>query len=197
MAVGRAGEASWRDFDRDVTFAGWRAAGEYRGALREAILQFKDGARMLARPLASLMLIAAGNSPAYACPSLVTYVPSTRRKIADRGYNPAALLAARVAGVLGRPLAAALRVTGKAADQDSVPGSMRWDNAEGSFGASAGVRLEGHVLLVDDVMTTGATCDGCSRLLLENGADSVSVLVAGRARLRRKDECFEKSPYRT
>ncbi len=169
---------------RPVAFLGWRAAGEYRGSLKDMVLRLKDSERRLASPLAALMLAAAGNDPDYLFPSALFCVPSTTEKVAKRGYNQSRLLAQAYSGLAGVPVLDGLRVAGKSADQDSVPGRARWANVAGAFSFS-GVAPAGRVLLIDDVMTTGATADACSHLLLDAGACSVRVLVAARAVLRR------------
>ena len=130
------------------------------------------------------MLAAAGNDPDYLLPLAVCSVPSTREKVARRGYNQARLLAQTYADLVGVPFLDGLRVEKKAADQDRVPGSSRWANVAGAF-AAVGPVPDGRVLLVDDVLTTGATADACSRCLLDAGARSVKVLVVARAVLRR------------
>ena len=169
---------------RPVAFDGWRAAGDYRGSLKDLVLRLKDSERRLAAPLAALMLAAAGNDPDYLLPLAVCSVPSTREKVARRGYNQARLLAQTYADLVGVPFLDGLRVEKKAADQDRVPGSSRWANVAGAF-AAVGPVPDGRVLLVDDVLTTGATADACSRCLLDAGARSVKVLVVARAVLRR------------
>ena len=178
------GESDLSTPGHTVAFGGFRAAGDYRGALKDMVLRLKDSERRLAAPLAALMLAAAGNEPGYLFPSAITYVPSTREKLARRGYNQSRLLAVEFSRLTGVPVIDALRVAAKTADQDSVPGRSRWSNVAGAFAASREAP-SGVVLLLDDVMTTGATADACSRALIEAGASSVQVLVAARAVLRR------------
>jgi len=178
------GESDLSTPGHSVAFGGFRAAGDYRGALKDMVLRLKDSERRLAAPLAALMLAAAGNDPGYLFPSAICYVPSTREKVARRGYNQSRLLAVEFSDLTGVPVIDALRVAVKTADQDSVPGRSRWANVVGAF-TSSGEVPSGAVLLVDDVITTGATADACSRALIEAGAASVQVLVAARAVLRR------------
>ncbi|MBU1672654.1 MAG: hypothetical protein KKF41_09515 [Actinobacteria bacterium] len=167
--------------------SGWeglRAAGPYSGAIRDMVLGLKSGKSMYAAPLAALMVAAAGNDPAFTVPTVVVPVPSTRRKVARRGYNPASLLGRGVADLLGRPLLEALVMTRKTADQDAIPGHLRAANVAGAFGMTRGMEMGGEVLLVDDVLTTGATAEACCEALIEAGAWSVAVLVAARAELK-------------
>ncbi|HEY5526390.1 MAG TPA: phosphoribosyltransferase family protein [Candidatus Anoxymicrobiaceae bacterium] len=167
--------------DAPVSFLSLRAAGEYKGPVKDMVLRLKSSERRMARPLAWLMLAAAGNDPRFMFPAAVCFVPSPRHKVAARGYNPAEVLARLIAAMLGRPLVDALVASRKTMDQDAVPGARRWTNVQGAFAARAPLAQTGTVLLIDDVLTTGATADACSSALLERGASSVSVLVAARA----------------
>ncbi len=179
-----AGELSGTVTSRPLAFSSLRAAGDYGGGLKDVILAFKSSEKRLARPLASLMAAAAGNDPAFLGATGVCFVPSPGGRIAERGYNPARVLADRIASILGMPLSDVLRVARETADQDRTPGASRWSNVRGAFAPRPGTRLEGPVLLVDDVITSGATADGCARALLSMGASSVAVLVGARAVLR-------------
>jgi ComF family protein len=163
----------------------FRSAGRYADSLKEMVLMLKGSSRAMAHPLAVLMSAAAGNDPRFILADSVCFVPSTRRKVARRGYNPARLLAVELSRILGRPLADALCTVSIRPDQDSVPGGRRWMNIAGSFGLADGAPPAGNVLLIDDVLTTGATAQECARLLLRGGASSVRVLVAAHAVLRR------------
>lgn len=180
-----------------VAYGTLSSAGHYSGALKEMVLRLKDSEGRMAAPLAALMVLSLGNDPAFLLPGAVCFVPSTRRKIAERGFNPARLLAVHVASILGRPLADLLCVARSVRDQDSMPGSERWANVRGAYEAQPGQVPPERLLLVDDVLTTGATADACSRALMARGAPSVCVLVAARAVLRRVPLSGPKSPYRT
>jgi len=161
-------------------FSGYRTAGEYRGLIREMVLKLKSSAGYYAPPLARLMVASAGNDPGYITCDYVCYVPSTREKIAQRGYNPAKMLACRVARHLGRPIFDGLAKTRMTLEQNRLAGASRWENVAGAFGVSRERVPRGNVVLVDDVLTTGATADACARALLDSGVDTVHVLVAAR-----------------
>ena len=162
-------------------FSGFRAAGPYEGLLREAVLALKSSRRPFAAPLALLMMAAAGNDPAYIAPDAVCFVPSTRAKVLERGYNPAEVLARIISGRTGRPIVACLAKTRETEDQDALSRAARFPNVNGAFRARASDVRGGRILLVDDVLTTGATAGSCSEALLSAGARSVHVLVAAEA----------------
>ena len=110
-------------------------------------------------------------------------VPLHRNRLRWRGFNQAALLAAAVANKTGRRLEmralARIRAT---APQTSYDSRQRQLNVRGSFAVKYPGRIvDRRVLLVDDVMTTGATVNECARMLLEAGARTVDVLTMARA----------------
>jgi competence protein ComFC len=167
---------------RPLTFSDFRAAGDYGGLLKEMVLRLKSSQRLIAGTLSRLMLAAAGNEPAYLAPDLVYFVPSEKMKVKQRGFNPAELLALLIARHLGRPLERSLCKVKRTPDQDGLNGRQRWTNVQGAFAVSSDCSVHGRVLLIDDVLTTGATADCCARALVDAGADCVNVLVAAWAR---------------
>jgi predicted amidophosphoribosyltransferase len=110
--------------------------------------------------------------------SLVTWVPGRRKDVLDRGFDHAAVLARSVASGLGLPRRRLLVRTGTREDQAGLGRAERFSNLEGAFRARP---VSGVVVLVDDLVTTGATAGACARALLDAGASSVEVLAACRA----------------
>lgn len=161
-------------------FTGWRAGCGYEGLGKEMVLRLKSSERPFALPLARLMLTAAGNDPDYLAPDAMTWVPSEKRKVAARGYNPAELLARRLGRLTGRMAVPLLFKNRSTPDQDAVSGEERRGNVAGCFLALRDGLVPARVLLVDDVLTTGATADACARALLSGGAQTVHIMVAAR-----------------
>ena len=114
---------------------------------------------------------------------VVVPVPLHRRRLLERGFNQAALLAAEVARRLDRPLdVRSLRRVRATAAQTARDLEERRRNVRGAFAVSNAAKIHAlRVLLVDDVMTTGATVDECARALLRAGAASVDVFTLARA----------------
>lgn len=164
-----------------------RSAGVYAGSLRATIHAFKyERRRTLAAPLAALMRAAGADLLADA--DAVVPVPLHPWRVMHRGFNQADDLARH----LGRPVWRLLRRTRHGPSQSRLDGRERQRNVHHAFarrfslafgpGTPASARLtRSTVVLIDDVMTTGATLDACSRVLLEAGATSVRALTAARA----------------
>ncbi|MDP6822816.1 MAG: ComF family protein [Dehalococcoidia bacterium] len=152
----------------------------FDGAMRSAIHALKyDGLRAIAPMLGDEMAARWGNSRKM--PDAIVPVPLHRSRLRSRGYNQAELLARPVAERIGVPLGTGLlrRVV------DSPPQAAATDETERArrvrnvFEADADV--EGlHVLLIDDVATTGSTINSAAQALLDAGAWGVSALVLAR-----------------
>lgn len=110
----------------------------------------------------------------------VTWVTMPRKRFRERGIDHGRLLAEIVAKENGWPVRRLLdRDDRHLITQQGLNYQRRMKNLSGCF--RAGGRVSGAVLLVDDVLTTGATTNLCRRLLTEAGAESVTVLTATRA----------------
>ncbi len=155
------------------------AAGAYAWPLAAVVRAFKfRGDLSLAAPLATLVAEAVETPPARA---LLVPVPLGRARAAARGYNPAAELARRLSREFGLPwdpdLLVRMRET---APQSSLPRSNRTSNVEGAFAVRRS--LPGaRVILVDDVLTTGATASAAARALTAAGASDLATWVVARA----------------
>lgn len=174
---------------RPPAFAAARAVLCYDDASRGLILALKHGDRHEAVPTFGRWMARAGG-PLLTAPDLpprilVAPVPLHRRRLWRRRYNQAALLGAAVAAHLALPhlpdLLQRLRAT---PSQGGLSRMERRRNVRDAFavrGRHAEDIRDAHVILVDDVMTTGATLDACARALLAAGAARISVLVLARA----------------
>ena len=155
-----------------------RAAGPYEGRLRAILHAFKyDGHRSLALPLAELMRRAGADLLARA--DVAVPVPLHWRRRYRRGFNQAAELAAH----LGPPVAEVLRRTRATPSQVGLSRSDRARSVRGAIALARGhaaVRRRS-VVLVDDVLTTGATIDACAAVLRAAGAGRVRALTVAQA----------------
>lgn len=114
-------------------------------------------------------------------PDRVIPLPLARKRLAERGFNQSAVLAARVATQLGLPYAPhGLLKIRDTPPQAGLDREARLKNVRGAF--DCGESLTGqHIAIVDDVMTTGATLSEAAKVLKKAGAVFVSAWVVARA----------------
>lgn len=160
-------------------FASCRAGALFGGPLADAVHALKYGDRpALARPLGAWLAAGA----AWPEGAAVVAVPLGRKRRLARGYDQAQLLARAVARARRAPfLPAALRRSRETVPQVGRSREERLRNVRGAFAAERRL-VEGRALvLVDDVVTTGATAGACSEALLAAGAREVHVYALARA----------------
>lgn len=162
-------------------FAAVAAAGIYTGALRDAVHRFKyQDAVHLDLPLSLLLREAVERMlPAFS-PDLIVPVPLHPEKIRKRTYNQALLIARRLGKKRISVPAALLIRTRPTPPQQGLAARQRRRNLQGAFALGASVKGK-RILLVDDVLTTGATARECAGVLLDGGAEEVAVAVLARA----------------
>jgi len=160
-----------------------RAAFSYEAVGRDLVLRFKMADRTYCAPAFAAWLERAG-AALIAEADLIVPVPLHRWRLLARRFNQAALMAHALSRRTGRPcLPDALLRTRATRSQASLPAVDRVANVRGAFNVRAGARrhLEGRrVLLIDDVLTTGATAGACARALLKAGVATVDVLTLAR-----------------
>ena len=166
-----------RGFDHAASF------GLYEGPLRSLIHLFKySGMKPLARPLARYLARIIPEDRHF---DAIVPVPLHWRKRWTRGFNQSEILSQGLAKLSGIPVADALRRKRPTATQAGLASAGRRRNVEGAFEVRSGARLSAKItganlLLIDDVMTTGATASACARALKRGGAKSVSLLTLAR-----------------
>lgn len=153
-------------------------------------LKFQEE-RALARPLGTLMAEAAS--------SLgedfdgVTWVPMSPQKLRRRGYNQSELLAKAVAKELGLPAWNLLEQVRETDTQHSLTRAQRADNVRGAYRAKSAA-LGKRLLLVDDIVTTGATLRACAQGLYGAGAQKVCAVCAANTAFSRREELPPAEP---
>ncbi|MBI4824597.1 MAG: ComF family protein [Nitrospirae bacterium] len=153
--------------------------GIYKGTLKEAIGLFKfSGIRRLSKPLGGLL--SGLNIPKADC---IIPVPLEIHGLKERGFNQSLLIAKELSQALKIPLFQdVLYKKRRTLPQIGLSASERAVNLKDAFGVKR--RLDDkEVLLVDDVMTTGATVKECSKELIKAGGSRVTVVVLARAEM--------------
>lgn len=153
----------------------------YEGTARKALWALKyDGVSALAGPMGHLM--AEHWEQAGITVDVVVPVPLHPRRRRQRGYNQSALLAREVARRCGLPLAeeSLRRIRMTPPQMRTTDLAQRRHNVAGAFAAGSQQVKGQRVLLIDDVMTSGATLDACAKALRQGGARSVWGLTFAR-----------------
>jgi competence protein ComFC len=178
----RCGRPSPTSVDRcqdcpPAPIASARAAFAYRGPARQAVHRLKfSGWRGVGEALAAA-LAALGPPPAEA----VTWVPLAPRRRAERGFDQARVLARALARELDLPAVTFVRRTKATAPQARRSREERLEAMADAFACIPRRPAPARLLLVDDVLTTGATASACAAALLDAGAREIHLLTACRS----------------
>jgi len=157
-----------------------RAVGRFDGVMRDLVHDLKFRDRHDARRLFGRWLVEAGAELLEGADAIVP-VPLTRWRLLGRRFNQAAILAEEISRLTGVPaeLLALVR-TRRTQPQVGLTRVQRRKNVAGAFAVARGhqAKISGaRVVLVDDVITTGATARACARALKRAGAAGVDVLA--------------------
>ena len=155
-----------------------------RGVVRELVHRFKYNGKVYLRHVLGDWLAETLDDPRLQSPSCDRIVPvplhPTRQR--ERGFNQALILAEGLARRSGIPLADCIKRTRYTTTQTIFDREARMENLRGAFQMRQSVDVRNlHLLLIDDVLTTGSTVDECARVLRDAGAASVRVATVARA----------------
>jgi len=155
----------------------------FKGPVKELIHAFKYQSYQSVAPwLVRSMLETFHAEPRFADCDLVTAVPLHPVRQRERGFNQSELLARQLARHLGLDYAMPVKRAHHTASQTRLSKTQREHNLDTAFSLRAKSDIKGrHILLIDDVFTTGTTVNKLSGMLIAGGASSVSVLTAARA----------------
>jgi len=161
--------------------------GSYEGTLRELVHLFKYGG---VRPLAGTFgKFLAQALPREAAFDVIVPMPLHWFKQWQRGFNQSDLLAREIGKKWNVPVRTVIRRKKATLPQAGLTNAKRRANVSGAFKTARGRPLAGmRVLLVDDVVTTGATASACARVLKRAGAAHVSLLALARTDRRQAVE---------
>jgi competence protein ComFC len=159
------------------------SAGYYSGIMKELILKLKYKSDFRCGSILADILhgIINKNSIDY---DYVAYIPSSKIALKNRGYNQAEYMAKLIADKGNKRLLHCFSKDKKAKDQIGLDGKDRWMNLKDSFSFIEKNLIENSsILIIDDVITTGATAFYCSELLIKNGCKKVMVLTVAKSEL--------------
>jgi ComF family protein len=165
-------------------FSAARALGQYERVLMDVIHRFKYGGKVsLGERLGEFMADYSYPSLAIADYSLIMPVPLHPRRLRQRGFNQAMILAREISRRFSLHLDfLSLQRIICTEPQVGLGKEKREQNIKGAFHVADAGRIKGEkIILVDDVYTTGSTVKECARILMKNKADNVAVLTLARA----------------
>ena len=153
----------------------------YGGAVRDALLRYKFRNLVAYAPVFGNFMRKCLDENGISCDS-ITWVPLSRGRLRQRGYDQARLLAEEIAAAEGWPCEALLIKQKELRPQSGMGGrEARRRNIAGAYRAADPEQIKGkHILLVDDIVTTGETIKECARTLKAAGAASVTAVTAAR-----------------
>lgn len=160
---------------RRLSFASAQAVAAYRGPARDLVRGWKEHGLRRAALLVTDLIVARLPPPVA---DAVTWVPSDRVRLLERGYHPAHGLARELARRWELPSIELLGRVGSSPRQTGLGQSARRRNVKGAFEPRAAAPER--VLLVDDVYTTGSTVSAAAAALRRGGASSVDVVTFAR-----------------
>jgi ComF family protein len=154
--------------------------GAYEGRLRDLIHLFKyEGMERLGKPLGTFLRT--GYPREVAFDSLVP-MPIHRRRMRERGFNQAEVLANQLKSISGLSVEKLIERRKYTVKQAGLSGKERRKNVSDAFHVSSAPRVHGkRILLIDDVLTTGASANACALSLKRAGASYVAILALARA----------------
>lgn len=154
----------------------------YDDALKELVHSFKyKGKTALAKVFSKFMIDCVKENPEIAQADIITVVPLGRKRLRKREFNQSLLLANPISQELSLPLKNTLEKIRVTKNQNELPKNERHVNLKNAFKVRVADDIAGaDILLIDDIMTTGATLNECARTLLGGGARRVTCLTLAR-----------------
>lgn len=149
----------------------------YEGKAKEGVVALKTSHPYFARAFAYLLADKILSSPHYTAFDAVTFVPQSPLSRRNRGYNQAQLIAKELSALLSVPCIPTLYRTDDGKVQHTLSAAERYENVKKCF-FKTDLKGSGTVLLVDDIYTTGATANHCSKLLRQMGFEKVYLAIS-------------------
>lgn len=165
---------------KDIPFVSKAAAPlYYEGKARSALLRYKFGGKSAYSRAFAELIAEEIKQTMYGSYDVITWVPLSRARLRKRGYSQTYLLASGAARILGdRTERLLIKQKNIRAQSSLKDDAQRRANTLGAYAVAPGVNVSGmRILLIDDVLTTGATMSECAKTLLLNGAQEVMCVA--------------------
>ena len=155
----------------------------YEGNVRESLLRYKFGGATGYAKVYGQLVSETVRTELPGAYDIITWVPLSRKRLRERGYDQARLLAKATAKALGMPLTPTLYKQRNTQPQSGTgDAAKRSANITGAYRMKKGADVTGkRVLLIDDIVTTGSTLLECARVLGKAGAEQVVCATVARA----------------
>ncbi len=177
--------------------AGYASPLFYAGGARKAILDMKEHGKRRNAAVLGRMLGESCKKADFGAVDFVTWIPQSRRSKNERGFNQSKDLACTVAKILSLPARDTLRCLRRKTGQKELSAAQRAANIVGSFAVRADAPIDGaRFLLIDDVLTTGATMREAVKTLRAAGAAAVYAACAATTSLHADGEKDNKEDGR-
>ena len=160
------------------------SAAYYSSAIKNMILSFKYKDNFQCGEFLGKLMIKCMENFNLKEVDMITYVPMTKENKKKRGFNQSEFLSSILGERFDLEIDEVLEKKNGHQKQKTLSVDERWENAKDGYKFIEGKNVKGKsIILVDDVLTTGATVFYCSRELMKNGARKVWVLTAAKSRI--------------
>lgn len=155
--------------------------GYYSGVMKKLILEFKYKKDFICGDILSdylFELIEENNIKADA----IFFIPSSKKSLKERGFNQCEFMANKISDKLNIPVYKDIIKIKNIKEQKTLSKEDRLKNVQGAFGVISNRNIMNkNIILIDDVVTTGATLFECEKLLINNGACSIKMLTVAKS----------------
>jgi len=177
------GSCSWCT-DKDLYVSGIYALGPYRGNLKKLIKMYKyEGKKEVADFFIPYLAEEIGlqiKTKNWLSPEGIVPIPLHSRRLKERRFNQARILADKLAIHLDVPVLDVLKRVRDTQTQTRLSRTERWENVQGAFKLAEREKMANCLLVVDDICTSGATINEAARVLKEGGTQTLYAAVIGR-----------------
>ena len=157
--------------------------GFYGGLLKNLILEFKYNKNFTAGEILSNLILEIINNQSINA-DVICYVPMTKKAIRKRGFNQCEIMARNISYNTDIPISNCVIKSKHTKEQKTLSKDERKSNIKGVFNIKSSKDIKDkHVILIDDVVTTGATVDECKNILLKYGANKITVLTIAKSNI--------------